>query len=241
MNCPVCRAFNPPGSQMCAICRSPFGPAPGGPGMPHVQGMPYGQGMYYGPTKTSGLAIAGFVLSFFFGLLGLIFSILGLRECNRSGGRVGGRGLAIAGIVISSISLVIVLLAAISIPAFMKYIKMSKSSEARSELMMLRSRAEMFHAENGHYPPSTEFTPPLGTCCAGPNNRCQPDPAMWDNETWRALDFRMDTTHDYSYRFESSGNEFTITAQGDLDCDGAYSTWVMTSGSPEIARYQELE
>jgi hypothetical protein len=56
--------------------------------------------------RTSGMAIAGFVLSFFCGLLGLIFSIMGRNECKRSNGSVGGAGLALAGIIISILHLV---------------------------------------------------------------------------------------------------------------------------------------
>jgi len=61
-------------------------------------------GMYGAPpvaTRTSGMAIAGFVLSFFCALLGLIFSIIGYNEVKRSNGMVGGGGLALAGIIIS--------------------------------------------------------------------------------------------------------------------------------------------
>jgi uncharacterized membrane protein len=45
------------------------------------------------------MAIAGFILSFFCSILGLIFSIVGLNQIKQTG--QGGRGLAIAGIVIS--------------------------------------------------------------------------------------------------------------------------------------------
>ena len=54
-------------------------------------------------NSTNGMAIAGFVLSFFIPILGLIFSIIGLKkasECN------SGRGLAIAGIIISLLDFV---------------------------------------------------------------------------------------------------------------------------------------
>jgi hypothetical protein len=51
------------------------------------------------------MAIAGFVLSFFCSILGLIFSIIGLNQIKQRG--QGGRGLAIAGIVISCVSIVI--------------------------------------------------------------------------------------------------------------------------------------
>jgi len=59
------------------------------------------------PGKTSGMAIAGFVLALLgCSLLGLIFSILGNNEVKRSNGTVSGGGLAMAGIIISCIWLV---------------------------------------------------------------------------------------------------------------------------------------
>jgi hypothetical protein len=58
-------------------------------------------------TGTSGMAIAGFVLAFLCSVLGLIFSILGYKECKRSNGTLGGEGLALAGIIISIVGLAI--------------------------------------------------------------------------------------------------------------------------------------
>lgn len=55
------------------------------------------------PTESNTLAIVGFVLSFFIAIAGLICSILGLKRVPEYNGN--GRGLAIAGIVISSISM----------------------------------------------------------------------------------------------------------------------------------------
>jgi hypothetical protein len=86
-----------PGVPFCSTC-----------GANVATGLPPGTPMmsYPMPTRTSGMAIAGFVLSFFCGLLGLIFSIMGRNECKRSDGRVGGGGLALAGIIISIVHLV---------------------------------------------------------------------------------------------------------------------------------------
>ena len=53
-------------------------------------------------------AIAGFVLSFIFPLVGLIVSILGYRKAKEMNGC--GKGFAVAGIVISAVSLGSVLL-----------------------------------------------------------------------------------------------------------------------------------
>lgn len=51
------------------------------------------------------LAVAGFVLSFFMAIVGLILSIVACKQIRDSGEK--GKGLAIAGIVISSIIMAI--------------------------------------------------------------------------------------------------------------------------------------
>lgn len=56
----------------------------------------------------NGFAIAGFVCSFFTSIIGLIFSIIGLNQIKRQGGK--GKGLATAGIIISVAKLGIYLL-----------------------------------------------------------------------------------------------------------------------------------
>lgn len=56
------------------------------------------------------MATAGFILSFFVPLLGLIFSILGLKKVKETN---KGKGLSIAGIIISSIALLITLISVI--------------------------------------------------------------------------------------------------------------------------------
>jgi hypothetical protein len=53
----------------------------------------------YVPQR-NGWAIAGFILSFHVPILGIIFSIIGLRNSSRINGV--GRGLTIAGIIVSS-------------------------------------------------------------------------------------------------------------------------------------------
>lgn len=55
------------------------------------------------------LAIVGFVLSFFISLAGIVCCAIALSQINARGER--GRGLAIAGLVIGSISMVLAVLA----------------------------------------------------------------------------------------------------------------------------------
>lgn len=80
-------------------------------------------------NKSNGMAIAGFVLSlctivfswapgvnFIIWILGLIFSIVGLSKSKQLGG--SGRGLAIAGIVISLIGVALILLLLLGVGLF---------------------------------------------------------------------------------------------------------------------------
>jgi hypothetical protein len=97
MNCPNCGAVNAPNAAFCSQCATNLLVPP------HLM---HGMGTPVMP-RTSGMAIAGFVLSFFCGLLGLIFSAIGYSECKKSNGMVTGEGLAIAGIIISIVSFLI--------------------------------------------------------------------------------------------------------------------------------------
>jgi hypothetical protein len=120
MNCPRCATINLDGSLACASCGAPLAappppPTPAGyppPGYPPAGGYypppGYPPPYAYGPQRTSGLAIAGFVVSLVVcGLIGLILSLQGKKEINNSGGMVGGGGLATAGVVIGIIRLVL--------------------------------------------------------------------------------------------------------------------------------------
>jgi hypothetical protein len=64
----------------------------------------------------NGLAIAGFICSFFFAVVGLILSIVGLSQINKDNER--GKGLAIAGIVISGVSMFVGVIIAIAMVVF---------------------------------------------------------------------------------------------------------------------------
>jgi hypothetical protein len=96
----------PPYGQQQYPPASPYGQQPYGQ-QPYP---PYGHQQYPGhgypqPTSgTNGLAIASLVLAFFCSLAGLICGIIALNQIRER--RQEGRGLAIAGIVISCISIV---------------------------------------------------------------------------------------------------------------------------------------
>ena len=130
MNCPRCATINLDGSVVCSSCgaqlpiaapppgAAPYGAPPyGAPPMgappgyppgppPGYYPPPYGVPMQMAPS-TSGMAVAGFVLSFLCSILGLIFSIIGYNEVKNSNGMKTGGGLALAGIIISIVNMLL--------------------------------------------------------------------------------------------------------------------------------------
>lgn len=205
--------------------------------------MPYPPTMPHA-SRTSGLAIAGFVCSFFCGLVGLILSILGRNECKRSGGTVGGEGLALAGIIISSITLAIPVLgivAAVAIPSFMDYTAKSKKTEAALFLNKLGKSAKRAYAETSLYPSGSAPLTPPEPCCGQPNNHCRAVPERYAADpVWKALDFQVDepTLFQYSYSASPDGQSFIAKAVGDLDCDGTFVTYELRgtarNGNPTL-------
>ena len=67
----------------------------------------YGQPEQKQSSQSNTLAIVGFILSFFIPLAGLICSIIGLKRAPQFGGN--GKGLAIAGIILSAIAILAVI------------------------------------------------------------------------------------------------------------------------------------
>jgi type IV pilus assembly protein PilA len=133
------------------------------------------------------------------------------------------------------------ILAAVAIPALMKYVRKSKTAEAVLGIQKISVGARTYLLDENvargtagsidhQFPNSAAMTPPV-TCCGNPGGRCVPNPAEWATPEWGALKFAQDDPHYYQYEFISSGvgpgSTYTARAQGDLDCDGTFSTFEM--------------
>jgi type IV pilus assembly protein PilA len=116
------------------------------------------------------------------------------------------------------------ILAAIAIPAFLKYIKRSKTVEATMNVRKLYDATVGYYEEKHAFPAATEWTPARG-CCGQPNDKCAPDPEAFSGPTWRALGFSIEDPHHYQYRFRRTEGGFVVEARGDLDCDGKFSSF----------------
>jgi len=164
----------------------------------------------------------------------------------------------VKGFTLIELMIVVVILgvlAAVAIPAFIKYIRRAKTSEAEDKISeMFRSAVAYFNQEqvnrgasatalNPQFPRSEGPSPAACTTCAGNSDgRCDPanyGAALWDTPTWQALNFAISDRHYFVYQFEASnvagadgngaGSIFTARANADLDDDATCSTFERTA------------
>jgi type IV pilus assembly protein PilA len=145
---------------------------------------------------------------------------------------------------------IIGILAAVAIPAFMRYVAKSKTTEAVQSLRRLYEGSRSYYMDIGTQQgtagqialqfPATEVITPATSCCANAGHKCPPNPTVWDSNTWNALHFDLPDPHYYRYEYVSSGTEtdatFTARAVGDLDCDTVLSTFEMTAHATSTGR-----
>ena len=139
---------------------------------------------------------------------------------------------------------IIGILAAVAIPAFMKYIRRSKTVEASNNVRKLFDSSVSYyegeHADIGgnilqkQFPGAVGPTPAANSCCGQNGDKCKPVAGMFDLASWAALNFSVDDPFYYWYQYVSAGVEtgatFQAYAYGNLDCDAIYSTF-QRSGS----------
>lgn len=129
MTCSRCGAANLPGAKFCPACGNALPATPAAvAGMPgynivsdHLPGNAAEEQLPPGVQKTTnGLAIASMVLGIVWvywigSILALIFGYIAKGQINASAGRQGGRGMAIAGIVLGWVGLGFLCLAIIAV------------------------------------------------------------------------------------------------------------------------------
>ncbi len=143
------------------------------------------------------------------------------------------------------------ILAAVAIPAFIKYMRRAKTSEAVDKLAYLfRMSSTYFTGERGARGYNTtaavdvQFPDPAAlTPAAVPSGvRAPGNSAQWDTPSWNALSFSISDPHYYSYQYDSTGtgtgSQFTARAVGNLDGDTALSTFERSGGSNSAREVQ---
>ncbi|MFH2006434.1 MAG: prepilin-type N-terminal cleavage/methylation domain-containing protein [bacterium] len=137
---------------------------------------------------------------------------------------------------------IIGILAAVAVPAFMKYMKRSRTTEAPPNLKKIFDGAKGYFEKGAvvnrsgvvqpHTFPAQVGLTPQAPCCGQAGDRCHIVQGTWADPTWSAVGFEISDPHFFQYRFDSSGDgqnsAFTAGAHADLDCDQNLSTYERT-------------
>ena len=154
-------------------------------------------------------------------------------------GRCGKRASVRRGFTLIELMIVVAILAvlaAVAIPALVKHLRRTKTSEAVDKLAYLyRMSATYYGREHGgishRFPDTAPITPaaiPGAVHVRDPNG-------TWDGPTWQALAFSISDPHYYSYEYVATGRgttaSFTARALGDLDGDSTLATFERSGGA----------
>jgi hypothetical protein len=140
-------------------------------------------------SKTSGMAIASLVLGILglcgiTALVGLVLGIVSLVKINRSGGRLSGQGLAIAGICVSGFMLLcsIPFMAAMSLPALARAKQKAQTINCVNNLKQLGLAVKLYAADHNDLLPAAATwcdtiqtnvgSPKVFQCPSEPGPRC---------------------------------------------------------------------
>jgi prepilin-type N-terminal cleavage/methylation domain-containing protein len=137
---------------------------------------------------------------------------------------------------------IIGILAAIAIPAFTRYVKKSRTTEAVGHLNKMWSGSVTYFMgdfttvgdDGAAVALPKQFPGPAGAyeqapdCCGQPGGRCPGGSHVWaDDDVWKALKFAIADPHNYipSYLGAGTGSssKFSAIAYGNLNCDNVLS------------------
>lgn len=176
MICPQCGNSVPDDAQFCATCGRQLAPVAADPDLP---------GEAHLPLETSSKAIASLILgiiplSIISSIPAVVLGHLALSEIKKSGGRLGGRGLAVAGLVLGYLGIALVpvmlILGAIAIPNLLRArIAANESSAVNSirTLVVAETSYQATYPKLGYAPDLQSLGSGSSGCGApGPTNAC---------------------------------------------------------------------
>ncbi len=143
----------------------------------------------------------------------------------------------LAGFTLVELMIVVVILgilAAVAIPAFTRYIKRSKTSEASGNIAKIYQGQVTYFARSAERGSAQFVSDTTATPTAAPNDAKYIGNVLgWQTAQWNDVGFSLDSAHYYQYRTTGTGmgiaSAFTAQAVGNIDGDGTNSTFSRTA------------
>lgn len=144
------------------------------------------------------------------------------------------------------------MLTAIGMYGLSRYVRHSKTAEARESVARLATAAAEYYNKSDatqpsgaspqaihamrHFPPSSRASVPEDPLNVR-GKKYQSNAMDWATSPWRDLNFNLVQPQCYQYSFDASGSGATaravVTAEGDLDGDGTRSKYSLTVAPDE--------
>lgn len=133
------------------------------------------------------------------------------------------RGFTLVELMI--VTVILGVLAGVAIPAYSRYVRRSRASEAPASINRIRQGELTYFYAAGEQQGAPIFlsTPP--TPSTAPSGRYRGEIALWTTGNWAELDFSFSTSHFFQYSVTASSQAFTASACGNLDGDDVVSTY----------------
>jgi type IV pilus assembly protein PilA len=217
MLCPQCGQSVPEGATLCPTCGRQTAVTPSSvDGLPPLA--PTAASGPVAPGETSGMAIASLIfgLLFLFFPLSIVAIVLGhisLSQIKKSAGRLGGKGLAIAGLVLGYLGVamipLILIIAAIAIPNLLRARIAANEASAVNAVRRI-SAAQMTYQSQF---PTVGFAPDLQSlggatpCSANPATAC-----LIENELAAATTLPGKHGYIFALKRTDDGTKYVVTA-----------------------------
>lgn len=161
-------------------------------------------------------------------------------------------------------------LSAVAIPAFLKFVRKSKTSEGPINIKAIANGAETWYGANHtyantghpmrrHFPhdgnnsqvkngPTTNRRP-TEKHCKGGFAQYKKDVTQWDVNPWKRLKFAIGKAHYFQYYYTYNNSDakspsFTVRASADLDCDEHLSSYTLSgkanAATGEVERFNMI-
>lgn len=152
---PIQPPTSPQNSQQIVQPQSPLPYPPEQPPAPQS-----GQTSSAPKGKTNTLAIVGLILAFIAPVIGLILSIVALSQIKKKS--ENGSGLAIAGIITSSVLIIafLLIIPALVLSNFSSVQSRAKDVERQTDINAMYGQIENYHNTNGYYPSLDQMNDP---------------------------------------------------------------------------------
>ncbi|MBL9017007.1 MAG: hypothetical protein JNL83_22665 [Myxococcales bacterium] len=106
----------------------------------------------------------------------------------------------------------------------------SESDEAEVQLRKLQKNLQVSFQTNAEFPTGKAGPTPSGkACCKQAGQRCAASTEWTRTPAWTELDFRIEEPTRFQYSYASDGTTATVTAVGDLECDGKLETYTLSA------------